>query len=323
MTHSETIIGGPLPLELHTGEAYHTGTLQLNSARYALEYVLRIKPCSKIYIPAYICDSVLQPIRRLGINYAFYRIDEHFRPLLNFKSEADAALLVVNYFGLHDVCIRNIRAHSFRVIVDNTQAFFAHPQPETDTIYSPRKFFGVPDGGYLYTDSDKRISLERECSSYRCDALLTAIDSGKAAAVSLFSENEADLDRCGMRAMSLLTQALLRGIDYERVRAQRNANFKQLDAALSSFNELRWQTDSLRGPLCYPLLIKEGHRLKTDLLARQIYTDDFWDDVLTRVSPGSFEARLAEDLVALPVDQHCEEADIERVIQAVKACICP
>lgn len=38
------------------------------------------------------------------------------------------------------------------LIVDNVQAFYTPPIKGLDTIYTCRKFFGVPDEAYLYTD---------------------------------------------------------------------------------------------------------------------------------------------------------------------------
>ena len=43
------------------------------------------------------------------------------------------------------------------IIFDNSQAFYSK-QYGTAGIYSPRKFFGLPDGGILCTD----LNLEEE-----------------------------------------------------------------------------------------------------------------------------------------------------------------
>ena len=44
-------IGGYPALELRQGEHYHTGALKLNTARNALEYILRVRGYDKVYIP--------------------------------------------------------------------------------------------------------------------------------------------------------------------------------------------------------------------------------------------------------------------------------
>ena len=40
---------------------------------------------------------------------------------------------------------------SDRIVLDNSHAFHTPAPPCLATLYSPRKFFGVPDGGYLVT----------------------------------------------------------------------------------------------------------------------------------------------------------------------------
>ena len=64
-------IGGYLSLELNEGLERHAGALRLNAGRYALEYILKTRGYRKVYIPYYICDSVLEPIKRQAVDYGF------------------------------------------------------------------------------------------------------------------------------------------------------------------------------------------------------------------------------------------------------------
>ena len=53
-------IGGYFELELNKNREYHKNALKLNSGRNALIFILmNLKP-RKIYLPYYICDSVLE-----------------------------------------------------------------------------------------------------------------------------------------------------------------------------------------------------------------------------------------------------------------------
>ncbi|WP_239984784.1 hypothetical protein [Sporolactobacillus pectinivorans] len=318
MTERQRTIGGFFSFELPIREEYHQRALHLNSARYCLEYLLCVKNYKKIYLPAYICDSMLQPVRRLNVDYAFYRIGEDFAPIFNTVPEDDTCLLYINYFGLNGANVRKICHNLKNVIIDNTQAFFDQALANTDTIYSPRKFFGVPDGGYLYTGADKRLNLKQDASYYRCDALLKQIDMGSAAAAALFNENEAYLDRCGLQTMSRLTQRLMMSIDYPQVMTKRNQNFLFLHGQMSQFNQLEMAFSDLSGPMCYPFLTDCGEQLKEFLMEHGIYVNDYWEEVMARVPADSFEYRLAKDLVPLPVDQRYNEADMETMVQIVQ-----
>lgn len=318
MTDNQLVIGGFFPLELSDRAEYHSKALHLNSARYCLEYISRVKHFSKIYLPAYICDSVLQPIKRLNVPYTFYRLNSDFSPVFNQVPEDDACILYVNYFGLNHSVVQKVCEQYAHVIIDNTQAFFEKPLPHVDTIYSPRKFFGVADGGYLYTDVEERLDLEPDPSYYRYDALLKQIDLGSTAAEPLFEQNEAYLDTCGMHAMSRLTRRILESIDYGKVIERRNANFLYLHRQIGRWNQLHLDFSQPNGPLCYPLLIDQGAQLKEALLQQNIYCNDYWDEVLTRVPSASFESHLVKDLVALPIDQRYTENDMQVIVQVVQ-----
>lgn len=297
---------------------YHEHALRLNSARYCLEYILRVESYKKIYLPAYICDSVLQPVKRLNLDYSFYRIGDDFAPIVERESEEDACLLYVNYFGLNGKNVQKICHNLKNVIIDNTQAFFAHPLAQVDTLYSPRKFFGVADGGYLYTNAEERLDLEPDPSYYRYDALLKQIDLGSTAAEPQFEQNEVYLDTCGMHAMSHVTQRLLSSIGYEQARIRRDKNFLFLHKQIGEYNQLSADFSHVNGSLCYPFLIDQGEQLKDTLLNHHIYVNDYWEEVQSRVPSSSFEYQLAKNLVPLPIDQRYNESDMRTVIKVVQ-----
>ena len=91
-------------------------------------------------------------IIKLMLNLCLYSI----KTLAN-----DEYLYVVNYYGqLTKRKVLELKHRFAQIILDNTQAFFQKPLDGIDTIYSCRKFFGVPDGAYLSTN--KRLSEELE-----------------------------------------------------------------------------------------------------------------------------------------------------------------
>lgn len=72
-------IGGYFSLELNQREknSFHSGGIYLNSGRNALEYILRSLPrISKLWIPYFTCDVVLEPLRKLDkLSYSEHTID--------------------------------------------------------------------------------------------------------------------------------------------------------------------------------------------------------------------------------------------------------
>lgn len=67
-THSPKTIGGYIPLELSKGELYYPDLIALNTGRNALEYVLRIRKYTTIYLPYYTCEVLLEPLRKLNVH---------------------------------------------------------------------------------------------------------------------------------------------------------------------------------------------------------------------------------------------------------------
>ena len=169
--------GGYFELELHKGKHYHDNAKRLNTARNCFEYVLRARHYRKVYFPYYTCEVMLEPINKLGIDYEFYHINELLEPVLLPGLKANEAFLYTNYFGLKQSCVKRLAdMYGNRLIVDNAQAFYAEPLSGIDTFYSARKFFGLGDGAYLYTDKDLQKDFEQDNSYDTLTHLLKRVD---------------------------------------------------------------------------------------------------------------------------------------------------
>ena len=146
-------IGGYFELELNDGHEWHANAIRLNTARNAFEYVLRSEKYKRVHLPYYTCDAMLEPIEKLEVERQFYHIDTNLEPCVDPAAlPEDEGFVYTNYFGLKDRCVEALAQVCPTLIVDNAQSFFSTPLPGVDVFYSPRKFFGVPDGAYLYTD---------------------------------------------------------------------------------------------------------------------------------------------------------------------------
>src|SRR5690554_1550706 len=168
MKSKNRAIGGFFGLELRKGEEFHKDALKLNTGRNAFEYIIIAKEYSKAYIPYYTCESILEPLKKHTIQYEFYGIDNDFYPIFDFnRVKRDECFLYTDYFGINKRKVKGIIKMCPNLIVDNSQAFFAKPFPGIDTFYSPRKYFGVPDGAYLYTDKKLDTTLEKDRSFTR------------------------------------------------------------------------------------------------------------------------------------------------------------
>ena len=311
-------IGGYFSLELPQYEEYHKDAIRLNTGRNCLEYILRSRKYDKVYIPYYTCDVVLEPFQKLSIAYEFYHINIHLEISNHIEPKEGEALLYTNYFGLKQRYVEQLaKRNGQRLIVDNTQTFYAQPLDGIDTFYTCRKFFGVPDGAYLYTDKQLDIELEQDESYERCASLLKRIDLGPEAGYGDFREISKSLVGQPVRRMSKLTQRMMQGIDYEAIAQHRRANYMLLEEVLGCSNHLHLPMEDDAVPMVYPYFVAIQD-LREKLIANKIFVARYWPNVLEWCQPTDWEYQLAENLVCIPIDQRYNEQDMQVIIDLVK-----
>jgi hypothetical protein len=296
-------IGGYTELGLNKSSGYHSEALHLNTGRNCLEYILRANEYKKIYLPFYICEVIFEPVNKLDIKFDYYHIDENLDPVLTSTFKDDEVFLYVNYFGVKKRTIEKLAGKFKNLIVDNTHDFFNRPFEGIDTFYSARKFFGVPDGAYLYTKNILKDTFEQDYSYNRMEHLLIQTDKGIEEGCESFCENERLLSRQPIRKMSHLTRALLGNINYEEVKEQRKNNFLLLHEKIGHLNQFKIDPDEINAPFAYPFLCTKGKEIKERAAVQKIHIDTYWDHVLNKVNRNSFEARLTNDLLPLPISQ--------------------
>lgn len=309
-------IGGYIGLELRQGTHYHANALPLNTGRNCFEYILKLRGYKHVLLPYYTCEVMLEPLRKLGISYSFYAIDPSLEPATLPVLHDKEAFVYTNYYGLKQHAVEQLAKHyGPRLIVDNSQAFFAPRINGIDTFYTARKFFGVADGAYVYADTPLDIELPRDESCSRMSHLLTRIDTCAESGYGDYLLHEEQLCNQPIKRMSRLTEHILCSIDYEQVRQRRITNYMVLERALYGSNKLSLDA-SESVPMVYPYWTENGNTLRDELRQQRIYIAKYWKNVLDWNSPA-LERSLANDLLALPVDQRYTPADIETIIPLI------
>ena len=305
-------------MELPHYEEYHKGALCLNSGKNCIEYILRSRNYTKAYVPYYTCDVVYKPFEKLGITIEFYHININLEIAQDIHLKPGEALLYTNYYGLKQQYVEKLAGqYGHNLIVDNSQAFYAKPLEGIDTFYTCRKFFGVPDGAYLYTDTVLNEELEQSISFDRFDHLLKRIDLSAGEGFEDYHKNEEMLEHQPIRKMSKLTQRMMQGIDYKTAAQQRRANYQMLHEALGKENNLELPLEDDAVPMVYPYLTSvEGLREK--LIENKIFVARYWPNVLEWTQPDDFKYQLAQQMQPLPIDQRYGEEDMQRIIDVIK-----
>jgi hypothetical protein len=313
-------IGGYLEIELpaSTTPAPYPQALRFQSARAAFLALLRAARPSRVWIPHYICGTMLASLEEAGVEVAPYRIGADLRPAEDIRLGGSDWVVYVNYFGICSAQIDELldRVDRKRVVIDSSQALFAPPCDCLATLYSPRKFLGVPDGGLLVSELPVEAPALTEDGSYdRALPLLKRLAFSPEEGYAEHQLAEATLVGQEPKGMSALTAKLLSTVDYERVRCRRNDNFALLHRHLGRFNALPLNLDSIDGALCYPLLAN-APQLRDFLIGKRIFVARYWPDVLERVDASSCEEFRVQSLIALPCDQRYGEAEMNTLIHA-------
>lgn len=308
-------IGGYFELELRRGEHYHKDALRFNTARNCFEYILLARKYTKVYIPYYTCEVMLQPLHKHRIAYEFYHINESLEPVEIIQLGNSEAFLYTNYFGLKQHCVEYLASiYQSQLIVDNAQAFYAPRIVGIDTFYSPRKFFGVPDGGYLYIDKVLEQEISEDKSYSRMAHLLLRIEEGAESGYLFFRQSDDLLDNQPIRKMSALTDRILRNIDYDFVRERRRENFNYLNEQISLKNALTVRLDNNSVPMIYPFYTKDIS-LRTQLIQHKVFVATYWPNVLDWCKPGELENELVNNILALPIDQRYKREEMNFIIK--------
>lgn len=313
---SAAAIGGYFELELPAQRTQvFPDALRFQSARSAFYALLHAGRPRRVWMPRYLCDTMYAPLEELGIDCRQYSIDESFGIAAELALGEGEWLYYVNYFGVHDSHVDAVLARfgRERVVVDNCQAFFSSPRPCVATIYSPRKFFGVPDGGLLLTDIEVDLPAQRDTGSLlRSAHLVERMAASPEAGYASYKAAEHSLEQLAPRRMSQLTDTILSTVDLDLIRSKRNDNFRALHAELASHNRCILDMAQIDGPLCYPLLI-DAPGLREHLIASRVFVATYWPDVRGRVEATAAEAMLVDQLLPLPCDQRYGAAEMTRV----------
>ena len=305
-------IGGYFGIDFvnRSGKAFYPNLIALNCARNALLYIAEARGYKKIYIPYFLCDSVYKVCERNGIDFEYYDVTNDLRPEFDKELKNGECLYIVNYFG--QLSSREIKAYKIRytnIIVDNVQAFFVRPLRNIDTLYSCRKFFGVPDGAYAAIRLPL-LPLGKDDSSGRLSHLFGRFEDGAKKHYADFQNNEDIFYNLPLLRMSDITRALLAMIPYNRFRRIREKNFAHLHRRLQSLNKLEIRRSS--GPYAYPLYVENGNRLRKVLVEKGIFVPRLW--------PNTDETHtqcLVDNILPLPCDHRYGKKEMSIIVKEI------
>jgi len=315
-------LGGYFSLEFGAGSPlpYFGSAAKYQSARAAMAAVLGVMRPQTVWLPHYICGAVTEMLASRNVSVRRYVLTGERGVPENLAIEASDVLICVDYFGISgNACEAAIARYGReRVLVDASQSLFHSPRQNVATVYSPRKFVGVPDGGLLVTPYTLPLpaTADEAASIARSQYLLTRASGQTLKGHSQFQDAEASLSDPESQAMSVLTTGMLAATDFDRVRRRRIANFKNLSAALRSlgFDSPELPIDAV--PLCCPVSDVEGRWLQRKLSAKGIFTPIYWVDTALP-EDDKIGLMLRDRTVYLPCDQRYGGPEMAQIIDTL------
>ena len=328
----------------------------LNSGRaailWALQALRQFDPTrSTCLLPGYLCPSVVQPFKEAGVNVAYYQVDNRLRvdpDDLCSRIEPDVlAVVIIHYFGFPqpETTFDLIESADppVYVIEDATHAWLSRSadrgpigQRGTITVYSPRKFFSVPDGamavvGNSNSQLDAEVAPTNWCfASQRTAGLFlrwlfakTGIEAVNRLAFSLLRRAEHKLDTAvSVSEASWISKRILLNLDFHIAAERRRRNYRLLGEGVQDRRlPMRPLYEKLPigvTPLGFPIVCEKRNELREFLIERCVYPPIHW---LLPWEQGIVRFQhlldLSQHILTLPVDQRYGPADMTYILDCL------
>ena len=307
--------------------------MELVNGRSVLFYLCKNLSPPTVWLPSYICSSLVEVLKFQGVDYQFYPVDLDLRVGNREwiqKIRRQDLVLFIDYFGfdLHRSAIPEAKLKGAWILQDAAQGLLSnYGRPQADfVLYSPKKFIGVPDGGIIQILSGSSL-LHSSLNKPPRDFLLSAMNAFFARSVfdqtgtgnwyQLYQESE-KLNPIGFYGMSELSSALLRNaFNFPDVALQRRQNYQALLNSLGDISLLgELPPDTV--PLGFPIVTEKRDAIRERLYANKIYCPLHWP--LKGVVPDSFDQshQLNRRMLTLLCDQRCRPSDMERMVKIIK-----
>lgn len=306
------------------GTAYSSG----RSALLAILRHISGRGVRRVFLPDYLCASVVETVRFAGLAYEFYNLDASLMPaagLAERTSDSDAVLLI-NYFGMqdHSATVRHLRSAGNAVIIeDDVQAFYSYLNPKTDNadyrFTSLRKWFPVPDGGLAMASDGTALpafSRENLFWVYKYSGLLLK-GAGSGGDDSLFLDilrkGEQMIDSEIECAVSDCTIRLLAGVDIAAAAQKRRTNAASLQEGLRNIGITPLlQQSGGDVPFFIPVCLANRDEVRAKMFENNIFCPVHWPLEGLPLQTG---ARLEAHELSLIADQRYSETDMARILE--------
>ena len=345
------------PLDIHRGGSIANGlclpieqgrnfvTTLFNTGRSAIEAQMKhLKKAgySKLYLPAFVCDSVSSAAKRAGMSLQYYGVNTDLS--VDFGTidiEYKAVIYVVQFFGqkIEPAFLTFLqKAQKAGMIVVEDISLSLLSEDETCVgfgdyiIGSLRKWFPIPDGGILLSKAPMTFDLADAANDYTLNYFTAQIlkhqyltDGGED---KVLKETFLYYNRVGMdalfsdytiRRISRVSEDLLKCQDFLQIREQRIRNYDILRALLAPIPQVKVLVDrqGAMTPLGMVILVEDREGLLRHLISKGIYCNVHWreNEAMEHFPDAQY---IAAHCITIPCDQRYGEKEMHYISEIVR-----
>ncbi len=320
----------------------------LRSGREALHLVaLNLNPIKNLPIvlmPAYCCHSMVDPFEKAGWKVEYYRLNEDLTVDLDYLTNALAngfpkAVLSMNFYGSASTkeavdCIKKSNPEC-KVIEDFSHCTFSlagiYNSRVDYYVTSIRKSVGVCDGSVIISKEPldesfveegetEFVSSRRDCQKIKAEYTYSQDKEQKGLFFPELRRQEGELDAfAGVHRISMTGKEMLGVLDGEMISYARRCNMKHilelLDGKVENVPGIERCLDG--APFSLPILLKNRDEVQQKLAKRGVYAPVLWPICDQARETCSVSARMADEMLSIPVDQRYNYDDIEEIAKII------
>ena len=290
-----------------------------------------------VLLPAYICESVIQPFQNLGYKISFYDIDSKFDPIIPTDLCDVGVIFIISYFGFNQVkgqkeLIEYFESNCPVIIEDVTHSMFSNFERDRRVDYyvgSIRKWTGLFSGGFIGSTkhplpsptlvNEQFVEMRQKAMNHKKNYFESHNLEEKNLALSLFRDAEGILNQSSMTfSIDAKSASYVHQLSFQMISRARRANFSFLVKNIQTNNHLDIVFPSLdisTVPFFCVLRVREGYDLLQKKLAdAKIYAPHHWPTALQiNIDDFHYARDNYRQLLSIPCDQRYTSTDMQRI----------
>ena len=321
------------PITFHSKNELHLSNCR-SALRLIAEEISKHYTSSTILIPGFTCDTVFNPFLEYGFTVILYNIKSDFsvdwKDVKNkVKKYQPRVFLFHSYFGYPTVQydLSEVLDAGVIVIEDYTQNLLSNFKRLASNyqVGSIRKWFSIPDGGFLFGLSYNRSLVEDvDLVSQKIEAFDLkyrylngeAVDKGFFLEKLEHAKHTMALHKTIFK-MSIISERLAADAPIQIFKEQRRKNYIRLLAHLAKYPTitipLGYPSEGIV-PFMFPIFIKDRNGFQNYLAKHNVYATKLWNlpiDLRTFLSEETVD--IYEHLLCFPIDEYYSEQDMDYI----------